>query len=179
MVTVLILTLNDYAVTFHFDILCIRDNRNIQVLGNLWTNLCSITIDSLTACDNQIVINVTKRTGNCCRSSPSISTTEYTVCYKDTIVSTHCHCLTKNFFCFWKSHGKNSNFCTCFFFNSQCCFQTGFIIRVHDGKHRTSIQCTVRVKYNAALSIRYLFNTYYYFHESTSYFNKLPEITIR
>ena len=137
------------------------------MLRDLWSNLCGITIDSLTACDDQIIINISQSAGNCCRSCPCISTTEYTVCYKNTLVSTHSKCFTKNFLSLWKTHCKNGYFHIVFahiVFNSECCFQTSFIVRVHDGKHSTSVQSTVRIKLNSALCIWNLLNTNYYFH---------------
>mgnify|MGYP002748187444 CR=1 FL=1 len=42
-----ILTLNNYAVTVNFNVFCIRDNWNIKMFRNLWSNLSCITIDSL------------------------------------------------------------------------------------------------------------------------------------
>ena len=37
MISVIILTLNDNAVSLDLQVLCIGDNRNIQMLGNLMT----------------------------------------------------------------------------------------------------------------------------------------------
>ncbi len=179
MISVLILTLNNNAVSLNFDILCIRNYRNTQMFGNLRPNLCRVTVNSLTSGNNQIVINIAKRTGNRRRCCPCICAAKHAVSNEYTFVCAHSHSFTQNFFCLWKSHSKNCYFRTHFIFYFKCCLQAGFIVRIHNGKHRTSVQCTVRIKYNAALCIRHLFNTYYYLHKSTSYFNKLPEITMR
>ena len=132
---------------------------------NLWSYLCGITVDCLTSCNDQIIINVSKCTGNGCRSSPCICSSQNSVSNKNTIVSSHSHSFAKNFFCFWKSHGKNGNFCTILLFDAKCCFQTSFVIRVHNCKHCTTVKCTIRIKFYSTFCIRYLFNTYYYFHD--------------
>ena len=62
MISVFELTLYDHAVAFYFDILCIRDYRDVQMFGNLRSNLCCITIDCLTSCDDQVIIEFTE----CC-----------------------------------------------------------------------------------------------------------------
>ena len=61
MISVIELTLNDYAVTFYFDLLSVGNYRNSKMLGNLGSNLCSITIDSLTAATH--IYGRTKRGG--------------------------------------------------------------------------------------------------------------------
>jgi len=164
MISIIVLTLNNNAVTFYLNILCIGNYWNIQMLRNLWSYLSGITINSLTTCDDQIIINVSKSTCDRCRSSPSISTTKYTICYQNTVICAHSHCFTKNFLSLWKTHGQYSNLCSCFIFNSKCCFQTCFIIRVHDGKHCTSVQCTIWIKLYSAFGIWNLLYTYYNFH---------------
>ena len=59
-----------------------------KVLGDLRTYLSGITIDSLTACDDQVVIAGFRSAAcDCLGSSPCICTTKYTVSYKNT------HCL--------------------------------------------------------------------------------------
>ena len=52
MISVLILALNDYRISLNLDILSIRDYRKSKMLSDLWSNLCCITIDSLTTCDD-------------------------------------------------------------------------------------------------------------------------------
>ena len=52
MITIIIYTLNYYAVPINLDFLCIRDNRKTKMLSDLRTNLSGITIDSLTTCNN-------------------------------------------------------------------------------------------------------------------------------
>ena len=56
MVSVLVLTLYDHAVALDLDVLGVADNRKAKVLGDLRTNLCGISIDRLTASDDQIVL---------------------------------------------------------------------------------------------------------------------------
>ena len=48
----------NYAVTVNFNVFCIRDNWNIKMFRNLWSNLSCITIDSLTSCDDQIIVKI-------------------------------------------------------------------------------------------------------------------------
>ena len=79
MVTVIILTLNDYAVSIYLDLLCIRDNWKSKMLSDLRTNLCSITIDSLTSCDDQIILQVAECSCKGLGGCPGISTAEYAV----------------------------------------------------------------------------------------------------
>ena len=116
MISVFVLTFNNYAVAFNLDILRIRNNGNIEVFGNLRTYLCGISIDRLTACDNQIILQISECAGNCCGSSPCISAAKHSVRYKDTLVGTHCHRFTKNLFRFRKTHGYNCNLCAIFIF---------------------------------------------------------------
>ena len=47
-----------------------------------------------------------------------ISTAQYTVCYQDSFIRTHCQCFTKHISSFGKSHGNYSNFCAIFIFQS-------------------------------------------------------------
>ena len=84
MISVIELTLNDYAVAFHFDFLCIGDNRDSQMFGNLRSYLCGITIDSLTACDDQIIFQIADSSGNCLGGCPCISAAQYSVSYENT-----------------------------------------------------------------------------------------------
>ncbi len=58
MIAIIILTFNDHTVTLNLNCLCIRDYRDIKVLRDLGPILCCITINSLTTCNDQIVINV-------------------------------------------------------------------------------------------------------------------------
>ena len=165
MVTVIILTLNDYAVSIYLDLLCIRDNWKSKMLSDLRTNLSCITIDSLTACDDQIIVKLSDRTSDCCRCCPGISTTKYTVCYKNTLVSAHSDCFLKNICSLWKSHCKNCNLSAILILQSKSCLKTSLIIWVHNCEHCSSIQCTIWVELYATLCIRYLLNTYDNFHD--------------
>ena len=65
MISVIELTLYDNIFAFDFDILCIRNNRDSQMLGNLRSNLCGIAIDSLTACNNQVIIQIADSACDC------------------------------------------------------------------------------------------------------------------
>ncbi len=136
------------------------------MLCNLRANLCGIAVDCLAACNYQIIVNISKCSCNRRRRSPCVSTAQYSVSHKDCFVCTHSHCFTEYIISFWKSHCKYGNFCAHFIFYSKCCFQTCFVIRIHDRKHGCPIQRTVRVKFHAAFGIWYLFNTYNDFHGS-------------
>ena len=135
------------------------------MLGDLRSYLSGITVDRLTSCNDQVIVDIAKSTCDRCGGCPCIRTTKHTVCHKDSLVSAHCHCFTKNFFCFGKSHGKNGNLCTVLLFDAKCCFQTSLIIRVHNCKHCTSVKCTIRIEFYSACCVRYLFYTNYYFHD--------------
>ena len=134
------------------------------MLGNLRANLCGIAVDSLAASDDQIIFQVTDRSGQCLGGSPGIRTAEYSVSYENTIICAHSHSLAQNFFCLGKTHCDYGNFSAVFVLQSQCGLQTCLIIRVHDCKHSTSVQRTIGIEFNAALCIRYLLNTNNNFH---------------
>ena len=73
MVSVLVLTLNNYIVTIDLDILRVGNYRKSQVFCDLRSYLCGITIDCLTAGDDQIVIQIAECTCDCGGGSPCIS----------------------------------------------------------------------------------------------------------
>ena len=116
MISVVILTLYDHAVAFDLDILCIADNRDIQMFGDLRANLRGIAIDRLTACDDQIVFQIADRACQCLAGSPCIRAAEYSVCHKDSLVCAHCQCLAKHFLRLGQSHCHNGNFRTILIF---------------------------------------------------------------
>ena len=150
------------------------------MLCDLRSNLRCISIDSLTSCDDQVIVDIPESSGDSCRSSPGISTAEYTVSNEDTVISSHSHSFKKNVLCLWKTHGKYCNSSTrmCFLY-TKCSLKTSLVIRVHDRKHCCTVKSSVRVKNYAALGIRNLFNTYYNFHVLFApYLSKFPEITI-
>ena len=165
MISVIVLTLYNDRVAVNFNILCIRDNRNVQMLRNLRANLRCIPVNRLAACNNQVIVNISEGARDCRRCRPCICSAKYAVCHKNSLVRAHCHSLAKNLFCFRKSHRKNGNLGAILLFDSKCCFQTSFIIRVHNCKHCTSVKRTIRIELNSALCIRYLFYTNYYFHD--------------
>ena len=81
MISVLILTLNNYAVAFNLDILRVRDDRNVKMLGNLRAYLSGIAVDRLTAGDDQIVLQISDRArkrGGCCPCVSRIFVTTFT-----------------------------------------------------------------------------------------------------
>ena len=134
------------------------------MLGNLRSNLCGIAIDSLTACNNQVIIQIADSACDCLGGSPCISATQNSVGYQDSVVSAHSHSFTENLFCLGKTHGDNGNLCAVLIFQSQCSFQTCLVIGIHDRKHCSSVKRTIGFEFNAALCIRYLLNTNNNFH---------------
>ena len=58
MISVIILTFYDHRIAVDLDLLRIADYRDPKMLGDLRSNLCGISIDRLTAGDDQIVIQV-------------------------------------------------------------------------------------------------------------------------
>ena len=107
MISVLILTFNNYAVAFNFDILRVRNNRNVKMLGNLRANLRCIAVDRLTAGNDEIILQISdracKRSGGC----PCIGAAQNPVCHKNALVRAHSHSLTQNLFCLGKPHRYN------------------------------------------------------------------------
>ena len=90
MISVIILSLNDNLVSFNLEILCIGDDRKLEVLSDLGTNLCGISVDCLTSGDDEIILKISDSTCDGGGGCPGISTAEYTVCYENCLVSTHC-----------------------------------------------------------------------------------------
>ena len=129
------------------------------MLSDLRSNLCGIAVDCLTSCDDEIVVNVSQCSCDSCGGSPCICAAEYSVGYKDALVCAHSDCLTEYVCCLGKSHGQNGNFCAKLILQSQCCFQSCLVIRVHDSKHCASVKSSVRIEFNAALCIGHLLNT--------------------
>ena len=70
MISVIILSLNDNLVSFNLEILCIGDDRKLEVLSDLGTNLCGIAVDCLTSGDDKIILKISDRTcdGGCVHS---------------------------------------------------------------------------------------------------------------
>ena len=58
------------------------------MFSNLWTYLRSITVNCLTASEDQVIFHVLQSTCNCGRCCPCICTTKYTVSDQNTIIST-------------------------------------------------------------------------------------------
>ena len=58
MISVVKLTLNDHAVTLDLDLLRIGNNRDSQMLGNLRSNLSGISVNRLTARDDQVIFQI-------------------------------------------------------------------------------------------------------------------------
>ena len=167
MISVIILTLNNDVLLFpvHFtDLLCIADYRNMKVLGKLRTNLCGITIDSLTAGDDQVIIKASYSACQSLGGSPGICTAEYTVGNQNAIVCAHSKSFTKNFISLRKTHGNNGNFCAVLILQAKSCLKSCLVIRVHDSEHCASVKSAVRVEFNSAFGIRNLFNANYNFH---------------
>ena len=111
MISVIILSLYDNAVSLYLQLLGIGNYRDSKVLGKLRAYLCGISVDCLTACDDQIVVQVSDSSCQCLGSCPCICSAQYSVCYKDRIVCAHCQCLTKYILCLRKSHGYYGNLC--------------------------------------------------------------------
>ena len=83
----------------------------MKVLGDLRANLCGITIDSLTAGDDQIVIQISECSCDGLGGSPGICAAENTVSNQNTLVCAHCEGFAKNCICLRKAHGQNGNLC--------------------------------------------------------------------
>ena len=159
MISVIILSLNDHLVSLNLNVLCIRDYGKSQMLSDLRTNLCGITIDCLTTGNDQIIVKVSQCTCNGSGSSPGISTAQYSVGNQNCFVSTHSQRLTKSICCLGKTHGQYGNFCAELVLQLQCSFQTSLIIGIHDSKHCASVKSSVRIEFNTALGIGHLLNT--------------------
>ena len=112
MIPVIILTLNDHTVSLYLKLLCIGDYRKAKVLGNLRADLCSITVDCLASCDDQIIFQIADCTCKGLGCSPGISTAENSVCHKDALISSHSDGLTKYLLCLRQTHGDGRNLCT-------------------------------------------------------------------
>ena len=166
MISIIILTLNrDGLLRFiNRNLLCVGNQRQVQVLGNLRANLCGIAIDSLTSGKDQIVIKVSESARDRLGCCPGVRAAENSVCYEDAVVRAHRHCLAKNRVCLGKSHRQNSNLRAKLILQLQSCFQRCLVIRIHDGEHGASVERSIGFKFNAALCIRDLLNAYYYFH---------------
>ena len=55
MISVFVLSFYNHAVAVDFQFFRIGNNRKVEMLCNLRANLCCIAVDSLTACDNQVI----------------------------------------------------------------------------------------------------------------------------
>ena len=90
MISVIILSLNDNLVAFNLKILCIGDDRKLEMLSNLRSNLCGITIDCLTSGNDKIIFKISDSTCDGGGGCPCISTAEDSVSYENCFVSAHC-----------------------------------------------------------------------------------------
>ena len=111
MISVLILALYNYAVALDLDVLRIRNDRNVKMLGDLRANLCSITIDCLTAGNDQIILQISDRARKCGGGCPCVSAAEHSVGHEHALVRAHSHRLAQNLFRLGKAHRYNRYLC--------------------------------------------------------------------
>ena len=183
MVTVIILTLNDYAVSIYLDLLCIRDNWKSKVLSDLRTNLSCITIDSLTAAEDDVVVIETdgvERGGKDLGGGVSIGTAELTGGNEIAIISAHGHQLAQHAFCRRGTHGDDDDFAAGLIFQLQGSLNGVQVVGVGDGCHGGTVQRTVRLDGHLTGGIRNLLYTNNCFHckSCLPYFSRAPEMTI-
>ena len=158
MISVIIHSLNDDILAVDLNALRIGDDREIEVLGDLRTDLRGITVDGLTAGDDQIVVQIPDRARDRGGRRPGVGAAEHSVGDQDGMVSAHGQSLAKDVIRLRQTHGQNGDFRAVLILQLQGSLQTGLIIRVHDGEHRASVQGAVLVKSHAALGVRYLLN---------------------
>ena len=164
MITIVILSLNDEAVALNLDALCVRDADETEMLSYLRTNLSRIAIDSLTACDDQIVLEILNCCCNCRRCRPCISAAKRTAGEQNSFVSAHSESFAKSEVCLRRSHGYYCNMSAVLVFQTQSSFQTCLIVRVYDRRNAVSYQCfSYRIDLNF-VCIRNLLNANYNFH---------------
>ena len=187
MISVIILSLNNNLVSLYFQILCIGDHRDSEMLSDLGTNLSGISVDCLTSGDDEVILKISDSACDGGGGCPCISTAENSVSYKDCLVSAHCKCFSECICCLGKSHGKDCNLSAVLILKTKSCLKASLVIGIHDSEHCCSVQGTVGIELNSALCIRNLLYTNYNFHGLyflslylvAGYLRRLAEMTIR
>src|SRR5574344_467684 len=148
------------------------------MLGHVRSYLSSITINCLTSCNYKIILKSSESTGERVRCSKSISSCKFPVCKQNSSICSHCKSLSQYKISLWRSHCYYSNIRSKFVFKLQSQLKSAFVVGVHNTWNSVSYKCSCNRIYFDFGSIRHLFYTNYYIHNTNFYLNKLPAMTI-
>ena len=81
------------------------------MLRNLRTNLRSIAVDSLTAGDDQVILQITDGACDGGGCSPSVRAAQHTVCHQNALIRAHGNGLAQHVRRLGQTHGQNSYLC--------------------------------------------------------------------
>ena len=160
-------TLDGQGIAVLLDFAGIGHLRQVQLLGDLGANLSGITIDGLTAGQNDVVcihpVGV-DRGGDDLGGGVGIGAAELTGGDQHTLVHAHSHQLTQHTLGRRGAHGEGDDLAAQLVLQSQSGLHGVHIIRVDDGLHGCTIQRTIRVHCHLAGGIGNLLYRYKNFH---------------
>ena len=103
------------------------------MFGNLRTHLCGITVDGLTAGDDQIPFQLAGHRSDLTRGSQGIGTAEFAVGQQDGFVGAHGEGLAQDDLGSRDTHRDDGHFRAELVLELQGEFETAFVVRIHDG----------------------------------------------
>ena len=139
----------------------------MQLLSDLGTNLSGITIDCLTAAEDDVLgtdANLVDGSSQNLAGSEGIGTAKFTARNQDSAVSAAGQQLTQHAFGRRGTHGDDHNLAAGGVLQLEGGLQGVQVIRVGDGCHRSTVEGPVRLDSNLAGGIRNLLDTNNRFH---------------
>ena len=152
----------------------------MQLLSDLRTDLSGITIDSLTAAEDDVVVieaDGVESGGKDLGGGVSIGTAELTGGNEIAVISAHGHQLAQHTFCRRGTHGDDGDLAAQLILELESGLNGVHIIGVDDGLHGSAVQGTIRIDgnltggigdlLNANKNLHYIFTSFFSSHQDT------------
>ena len=179
-VAVLEHALDGQGVAFLLHIGGVGDLGQVQLLSDLRTDLSGITIDSLTAAEDDVVVIETdgvESGGKDLGGGVSIGTAELTGRNEIAVISAHGHQLAQHTFCRRGTHGDDGDLAAQLILELESGLNGVHIIGVDDGLHGSAVQGTIGIDgnltggigdlLNANKNLHYIFTSFFSSHQDT------------
>ena len=154
----------------------------MQLLGDLGADLCGITVDGLTATENNVLgadADLVDGSGQDLGGSEGIGTAELAAGDQHAAVSAAGHQLTQHTLCRRRAHGDDDDLAAGLVLQLQGGLDGVQVVGVGDGSHGRAIHGAVSLDSDLALRIGNLFDTNDCFHYvCPPYFSSAPPMTI-
>ena len=151
----------------------------MQLLSDLGTHLCGITVDGLTASQDDVVlldaVGIDSGSDDL-GGSVGIGTAELTGGDQNTLVHAHGHQLTQHTLCGRRTHGERHDLAAQLVLQGQGGLDGVQIVGVDDGLHGRTVQSAIGIDGHLTGGIGDLLNSYENFHfPFTSYLTSRPD----